>query len=171
MKLSSKVQINDLNIKIYGNKGSIFWNHKHSNEYIYNDVSGNSVNVDYGNAIFEGNYDTNVATTRKQLTVFFSDIKNFTSTAESLQPETLTHYLNEYFSEMTAIALNYGATIDKYIGDALMVFFGDPESKGVKEDARAGVEMAIEMQNSDDKDWSMNIPKLDYEIIDNLKVE
>ena len=98
------------------------------------------------NAIFEGNYDTNVATTRKQLTVFFSDIKNFTSTAESLQPETLTHYLNEYFSEMTAIALNYGATIDKYIGDALMVFFGDPESKGVKEDARACVKMAIEMQ-------------------------
>tara|TARA_B100000989_G_scaffold298400_1_gene287529 strand:- start:22333 stop:23472 length:1140 start_codon:yes stop_codon:yes gene_type:complete len=47
---------NDLNIKIYGNKGSIFWNHKHSNEYIYNDVSGNSVNVDYANAIFEGNH-------------------------------------------------------------------------------------------------------------------
>ena len=98
------------------------------------------------NAIFEGNYDTNVATTRKQLTVFFSDIKNFTSTAESLQPETLTHYLNEYFSEMTAIALKYGATIDKYIGDAMMVFFGDPESKGVKEDARSCVQMALEMQ-------------------------
>ena len=98
------------------------------------------------NAIFEGNYDTNVATTRKQLTVFFSDIKNFTSTAESLQPETLTHYLNEYFSEMTAIALKHGATIDKYIGDAMMVFFGDPESKGVKEDARSCVEMALEMQ-------------------------
>ena len=98
------------------------------------------------NAIFEGNYDTNVATTRKQLTVFFSDIKNFTSTAESLQPETLTHYLNEYFSEMTAIALKHGATIDKYIGDAMMVFFGDPESKGVKKDARSCVEMALEMQ-------------------------
>ena len=98
------------------------------------------------NAIFEGNYDTNVATTRKQLTVFFSDIKNFTSTAESLQPETLTHYLNEYFSEMTAIALKHGATIDKYIGDAMMVFFGDPESKGVKEDARSCVEMALEMR-------------------------
>jgi len=98
------------------------------------------------NAIFEGNYDTNVATTRKQLTVFFSDIKNFTSTAESLQPETLTHYLNEYFSEMTAIALKHGATIDKYIGDAMMVFFGDPESKGVKEDARSCVQMALEMQ-------------------------
>jgi class 3 adenylate cyclase len=46
---------------------------------------------------------------------------------------------------MTNIALEHGATIDKYIGDAIMVFFGDPESRGVKEDARACVRMAIAM--------------------------
>ena len=97
-------------------------------------------------ALFSGRYNTKITTQRKKLTVFFSDIKDFTRTAESLQPESLTEYLNEYFSEMTQIALSYGATIDKYIGDAVMLFFGDPESKGVKEDARACVEMAIEMQ-------------------------
>ena len=97
-------------------------------------------------ALFAGKYDTQITTQRKKLTVFFSDIKDFTRTAESLQPESLTEYLNEYFSEMTQIALSYGATIDKYIGDAVMLFFGDPESKGVKEDARACVEMALEMQ-------------------------
>jgi adenylate cyclase len=48
-------------------------------------------------------------------------------------------------TEITNIALEYGATIDKYIGDAIMVFFGDPESKGVKEDARACVRMAVAM--------------------------
>ena len=47
---------------------------------------------------------------------------------------------------MTKIALNHGATIDKYIGDAMMVFFGDPETKGEREDARACVEMALKMQ-------------------------
>ena len=47
---------------------------------------------------------------------------------------------------MTKIALEQGATIDKYIGDAMMVFFGDPESKGEREDARACVEMALRMQ-------------------------
>lgn len=98
-------------------------------------------------ALFSGKQDTRVATQRKKLTVFFSDIKEFTSTAESLQPEALTEYLNEYFSEMTKIALDYGATIDKYIGDAMMLFFGDPESKGVAEDAIACVEMAVKMQN------------------------
>jgi adenylate cyclase len=46
---------------------------------------------------------------------------------------------------MTNIALAHGATIDKYIGDAIMVFFGDPGSKGVKEDARACVRMAVTM--------------------------
>jgi len=97
-------------------------------------------------ALFAGKYDTQITTQRKKLTVFFSDIKEFTRTAESLQPESLTEYLNDYFSEMTAIALSHGATIDKYIGDAVMLFFGDPESKGVKEDARACVEMALEMQ-------------------------
>ena len=97
-------------------------------------------------ALFAGKYDTRVATKRKKLTVFFSDIKDFTSTSESLQPEALTQYLNEYFSEMTQIALALGATIDKYMGDAMMVFFGDPDSKGEREDARACVEMALQMQ-------------------------
>ena len=98
-------------------------------------------------ALFSGQHDTKVATQRKKLTVFFSDIKEFTTSAESLQPEALTEYLNEYFSEMTKIALEYGATIDKYIGDAMMLFFGDPETKGVAEDAIACVEMAVKMQS------------------------
>jgi class 3 adenylate cyclase len=63
-----------------------------------------------------------------------------------MQPEDLTKYLNEYFSEMTKIAVKHGATIDKYIGDSMMVFFGDPETKGEKEDARTCIEMALEMQ-------------------------
>ncbi len=97
-------------------------------------------------ALVKGDHDTEITTRRKKLTIFFSDIKNFTSTSEGLQPEDLTKYLNEYFSEMTTIALDCGATIDKYIGDAMMVFFGDPESKGEKEDARACVEMSLKMQ-------------------------
>ncbi len=94
----------------------------------------------------KGNYTSQISTKRKKLTIFFSDIKNFTATSENLQPEDLTKYLNEYFSEMTAIALKYGATIDKYIGDAMMLFFGDPESHGVEEDARACLKMALAMQ-------------------------
>jgi class 3 adenylate cyclase len=77
----------------------------------------------------------------------FSDIQNFTETTEEMEPEDLTYILNNYLTEMSNIALKYGATIDKFIGDAIVAFFGDPESMGVKEDAVACVLMAIEMKN------------------------
>ncbi len=97
-------------------------------------------------AIFRSGAGRGISTERKKLTVFFSDIRNFTATTEQLQPEDLTAILNEYFSEMSAIAEAHGATIDKFIGDAIVAFFGDPTSQGVREDARACVRMAIAMQ-------------------------
>jgi adenylate cyclase len=96
--------------------------------------------------IFSGQKDVAIATERKKLTIFFSDIKDFTAISERLQPEDLTALLNEYFTEMSAIALNHGGTVDKFIGDAILVFFGDPETQGVKEDAKACLSMAVEMQ-------------------------
>ncbi len=54
--------------------------------------------------------------------------------------------LNQYLTEMSQIALDHGATIDKYIGDSIVIFFGDPETLGVKEDAVACVSMAIAMR-------------------------
>jgi adenylate cyclase len=97
-------------------------------------------------SIFSGQKDVTIATERKKLTIFFSDIKDFTAISERLQPEDLTALLNEYFTEMSTIALDHGATVDKFIGDALLVFFGDPETKGVEEDARACLRMAVAMQ-------------------------
>jgi class 3 adenylate cyclase len=97
-------------------------------------------------SIFSGEKDVVVHTERKKLTIFFSDIKEFTSTTERLQPEELTRLLNEYFTEMSKIALEHGGTIDKFVGDAIIVFFGDPETKGVAQDARACVRMALQMQ-------------------------
>jgi adenylate cyclase len=97
-------------------------------------------------AIFSGKSAADLVTKRKKLTIFFSDIKDFTSTSERLQSEQLTALLNEYFTEMSAIALGYGGTVDKFVGDAILVFFGDPESNGESEDAIACVFMALAMQ-------------------------
>ncbi len=97
-------------------------------------------------SIFSGEKDVSISTERKKLTVFFSDIKDFTATTELLQPEELTGLLNEYFTEMSRIAEEHGATIDKFIGDAIVAFFGDPTSLGAPEDARACVRMALDMQ-------------------------
>ncbi len=97
-------------------------------------------------SIFSGEREAVISTERKKLTVFFSDIKDFTSTAEMLQPEELTNLLNEYFTEMCSIAEDHGATIDKFIGDAMVAFFGDPETRGATEDAKACLRMALDMQ-------------------------
>jgi len=63
---------------------------------------------------------------RKQITVFFCDIKDFTSFSEHLSPEELTQLLGVYFDGMTKIILRYQGTVDKYIGDAIMAFWGAP---------------------------------------------
>jgi class 3 adenylate cyclase len=97
-------------------------------------------------SIFSGSKEVKIASSRKKLTVFFSDIADFTATTDSLESEELTSLLNHYLTEMSLIALAHGATIDKYIGDAILAFFGDPETKGIKEDAVACVNMAIAMQ-------------------------
>jgi adenylate cyclase len=97
-------------------------------------------------SIFSGEKDVTIHTERKKLTIFFSDIKDFTATTERLQPEEMTALLNEYLTEMSAIALNHGGTVDKFIGDAILIFFGDPETKGTEEDAKACLRMAIDMQ-------------------------
>src|SRR5262245_24701128 len=96
-------------------------------------------------SIFTCAQNVEITSSRKKLTIFFSDVVNFTETTDNLESEDLTNLLNRYLTEMTNIALAHGATIDKYIGDAIMVFFGDPETHGVKEDARACVRMAVVM--------------------------
>jgi adenylate cyclase len=97
-------------------------------------------------SIFSGQRDVTIAIERKKLTIFFSDIKDFTATAERLQPEDLTNLLNEYLTNMSAIAAEHGGTVDKFIGDAILVFFGNPETKGLELDAKACLNMALDMK-------------------------
>ncbi len=63
---------------------------------------------------------------RREITVFFSDIRGFTTISEKLGPEQLVHLLNEYLTEMTNIILRYNGVVDKYMGDAIMAFWNAP---------------------------------------------
>jgi PAS domain S-box-containing protein len=97
-------------------------------------------------SIFTGQQDVKIVSKRKKLTVCFSDLVGFTEITDKMESEDLTQLLNHYLTEMSKIALQYGATIDKYVGDAIVMFFGDPATLGMKEDALACVQMAIAMQ-------------------------
>ena len=118
--------------------------------------------------IFESESENANEYKRKKLTVFFSDIKGFTSLSDSLDPDLLAELVNDYLSAMTDIALKHGGTIDKFIGDAILVFFGDPESDGLKKDASKCLSMAVAMQNKVaelDKKW-----REDHGIAEGLKI-
>jgi PAS domain S-box-containing protein len=97
-------------------------------------------------SIFTGQQDVKIVSKRKKLTVCFSDLVGFTEITDKMESEDLTQLLNHYLTEMSKIALQYGATVDKYVGDAIVMFFGDPTTRGVKEDALACTQMAITMQ-------------------------
>jgi len=97
-------------------------------------------------SIFSETEDKSHTHARKNLTIFFSDIIRFTDLSDILEPERLAVVVNSYLSEMSTIAINCGGTVDKFIGDAILVFFGDPETEGDVEDALRCVEMAIQMK-------------------------
>jgi adenylate cyclase len=80
---------------------------------------------------------------RKDLTVFFSDVRGFTTISESLTPENLCQLMNEYFTPMTGIILQNKGVLDKYIGDAIMAFWGAPIE--VPDHADIAAESCIQM--------------------------
>jgi adenylate cyclase len=81
---------------------------------------------------------------RREITIMFSDIKSFTTYSSTRSPEEISTTLNEYFGAMTEIVFTYGGTVDKFIGDGLMVFYGAPEPQ--PDHALRCVKAAIEMQ-------------------------
>lgn len=97
-------------------------------------------------AIMRGETEAKLEYKRKKITVFFSDIQGFTEISENLIPDDLAFLLNDYLSHMTEIAKQYGATIDKFMGDAILIFFGDPDSQGVEQDAKNCVDMGFAMR-------------------------
>jgi len=87
---------------------------------------------------------------RRRLTIFFSDLVGFTEIAERLDPEDLSRIINEYFSEMTAIAQRNGGTVDELSGDAILVLFGAPRFTDDRDHALRSARTALEMQQAVD---------------------
>jgi adenylate cyclase len=81
---------------------------------------------------------------KKQLTILFSDIADFTSISEDMEPEELVSHLNRYLSALTGVIINHRGTLDKYIGDAIMAFWGAPID--IEDHARRATEAALAMQ-------------------------
>ncbi len=81
---------------------------------------------------------------KKDLSIMFSDIRGFTTLSEKMDPKALTGFLNTYLTDMTKIVFNTKGTLDKYIGDAVMAFWGAPID--MEDHADQACEAAIQMQ-------------------------
>lgn len=86
---------------------------------------------------------------KKELTVFFSDVRGFTNISETLSPEKLCELMNDYFTPMTGLILRSGGVLDKYIGDAVMAFWGAPIE--IEDAADRAAQASLEMLYAMDK--------------------
>jgi class 3 adenylate cyclase len=85
-----------------------------------------------------------MANARKQLTMLFADLRGFTAFSDIAEPEEVIALLNTYLSRMTDLVFKYEGTLDKFLGDGMLVFFNDPVPQ--PDHAKRAVEMAMEMQ-------------------------
>jgi len=98
------------------------------NAYLIN-AFGKYVNKDLLSEIIQRKNQLNLGGEKKEITVFFSDIRGFTTISEGLPPEELGSFINKYLTQMTKIILEHKGTIDKFIGDAIMAFWNAPLSE------------------------------------------
>jgi class 3 adenylate cyclase len=117
--------------------------------------------------IFEGEFTAELSHHRTKLTMFFSDIKDFTEFTDSSDPEDVAKLLNEYLGEMAQIVRTWGGTIPQFTGDSIYAIFGAPDSRGERDDALSCVRMAVEMQERmktlREKWWNQGV-QLPFEI-------
>lgn len=98
---------------------------KKQNKFI-SEAFGKYVNKELLNEILSNRKKLELGGIKRNVTIFFSDIRDFTSISEKLSPEELAKFLNEYLSEMTKIILEYKGTVDKFVGDAIMALWNAP---------------------------------------------
>lgn len=95
-------------------------------------------------ALLKDGESGSMASERRRIAVLFSDIRNFSATAEALAPELLVRHLNEYFTEMVAVIFDHDGTVNKFVGDMIMALFGAPAP--LPHNERQAIEAAIRMQ-------------------------
>ena len=116
------------------------------NQYMTERVLKRYVQPKLIDEILAGRLSMETKAESRTITVMFTDLKGFTSASEKIAPDDLAKLLNDYLSEMNAIIFQHDGTIDKFIGDAVMVVFGAPAPLSENQQIQKAVKCALEMQ-------------------------
>ncbi|WCL49711.1 adenylate/guanylate cyclase domain-containing protein [Leptospira sp. GIMC2001] len=108
------------------------------------DAFGKFVNTELAEKAMSGSLA--LGGTRRECTIFFSDIRNFTAISEQLEPEAVVEFLNDYMTEMVSCINRMGGIVDKFIGDSIMAIWGAINS--TKNDTERAIDTAIMMRNA-----------------------
>ena len=111
----------------------------------FTDLFGQYVPPELVEKMAENPDQYDMAGRRQELTVLFSDVRGFSTISESLSPTDLSLYINEYLTSMSRVIREHGGTLDKYIGDAIMAFWGAPVDE--PRHALQAVQAAMAMRN------------------------
>jgi adenylate cyclase len=95
-------------------------------------------------AVISAKGEVSLTTSKRQIAMLFSDIRNFTTKCEELEPEQLVSYLNEYFTQMVDVIFNHQGTVNKFVGDMIVAMFGAPSAIANRE--YCAITAAINMQ-------------------------
>ncbi|MBI5555476.1 MAG: GAF domain-containing protein [Elusimicrobia bacterium] len=95
-------------------------------------------------SVLESTQELKLGGDKKNVTILFADIREFSSLSEEMEPELLVRFLNEYFTRMVDIIFKYGGTVDKFVGDEIMAIFGAPITQA--DDELRAIKTAVEMQ-------------------------
>ena len=100
------------------------------------------------NALIENQADIQIGGENKEITILFCDIRGFTTYCEKRTPEEVVDILNEYLTKMSQVIIKYDGTLDKYIGDEIMAFWGAPltQPQHARLAVQAGYEMMLELK-------------------------
>ena len=101
--------------------------------------------------ILNGNLSMDKPAELRNITVLFSDLKGFTATSASMGPEGISKILNEYLTEMNKVIFEFDGTIDKFIGDAVMVLFGAPQDMSPEQQVERATRCALAMNEALDR--------------------
>lgn len=113
--------------------------------------------------IINGSHELKLGGEKRKITVFFSDIRGFTSISEKLSPENLVAFINEYLTEMTRIILKHNGTVDKFIGDAIMALWNAPlvQEAHAKMACECAIEQMKKLQELQVSWKQKNLPKME----------
>ena len=127
--------------------------HEHNQRQHIHDMFGQYVPLEHIDRLLEDQKNINMDGERREMSVLFSDIRNFTALSEGLSTQQLKQFLNIYLTPITAIIFNQQGTIDKYIGDLVMAFWGAPlnDPKHAEHAVKAALEMRDKTRNMQNK--------------------